>query len=154
MYIKEIKISNFRNFKEASVPFHEGVNVIIGHNNTGKSNRDKVYTELEQERMDFELNVAKIVKQFNIQAGKVAIAYKTDQTAQRRNDVARRLYLLGKSTILDLNAAIAEKDNSRRAYIAALYNYWNLYYGLRSLTGYDFEKMIPITEDYELLLNN
>lgn len=38
MYIKEIKISNFRNFKEASVPFHEGVNVIIGHNNTGKSN--------------------------------------------------------------------------------------------------------------------
>ena len=125
-----------------------------GRVKVAKSNRDKVYTELEQERVDFELNVAKIVKQFNIQAGKVAIAYKTDQTAQRRNDVARRLYLLGKSTILDLNAAIAEKDNSRRAYIAALYNYWNLYYGLRSLTGYDFEKMIPITEDYELLLNN
>lgn len=38
MYIKEIKISNFRNFKEALIPFHEGVNVIIGHNNTGKSN--------------------------------------------------------------------------------------------------------------------
>ncbi len=38
MYIKEVKISNFRNFKEASIPFHEGVNVIIGHNNTGKSN--------------------------------------------------------------------------------------------------------------------
>lgn len=38
MYIKEVKISNFRNFKEASIPFHEGINVIIGHNNTGKSN--------------------------------------------------------------------------------------------------------------------
>ena len=38
MYIKEIKISNFRNFKNVSIPFHEGVNVIIGHNNTGKSN--------------------------------------------------------------------------------------------------------------------
>ncbi|WP_288844777.1 AAA family ATPase [uncultured Alistipes sp.] len=38
MYIKEIQILNFRNFKEASIPFHEGVNVIIGHNNTGKSN--------------------------------------------------------------------------------------------------------------------
>lgn len=38
MYIKEIKISNFRNFQEASVLFHEGVNVILGHNNTGKSN--------------------------------------------------------------------------------------------------------------------
>jgi SMC domain-containing protein len=38
MYIKEIRILNFRNFKDALIPFHEGVNVIIGHNNTGKSN--------------------------------------------------------------------------------------------------------------------
>lgn len=38
MYIKKIKILGFRNFKRVSVPFHEGVNVIIGHNNTGKSN--------------------------------------------------------------------------------------------------------------------
>ena len=29
---------NFRSFKKALIPFHEGVNVIIGHNNTGKSN--------------------------------------------------------------------------------------------------------------------
>lgn len=122
-----------------------------GRVKVARSNRDKVYTELEQERMDFELNVAKLVKQFNLQADKVTIAYKTDRTAQRRNDVARRLYLLGKSSILDLNAAIDEKDRSRRAYITALYNYWNLYYGLRSLTGYDFQKHIPILEDYSLL---
>lgn len=38
MFIKEIKISCFRNFKDVTLPFHEGVNVIIGHNNTGKSN--------------------------------------------------------------------------------------------------------------------
>ena len=38
MYISEINISGFRNFKEAKIPFHEGVNVIIGPNNTGKSN--------------------------------------------------------------------------------------------------------------------
>ena len=38
MYIKEINILNFRSFKEAVIPFHEGVNIIIGHNNTGKSN--------------------------------------------------------------------------------------------------------------------
>lgn len=29
---------NFRSLKKALIPFHEGVNVIIGHNNTGKSN--------------------------------------------------------------------------------------------------------------------
>ena len=38
MYISGIQISGFRNFKEAEVVFHEGVNVIIGHNNAGKSN--------------------------------------------------------------------------------------------------------------------
>lgn len=116
------------------------------------SNRDKVYTDVEQARNDFELNVIKMVKQFNLQADKVAIAQKTDQTAQRRNDVAQKLYLLGKSTILDLNASISEKDRARRDYITALYNYWNLYYGLRSMTGYDFESDRELTVDYEQLM--
>lgn len=116
------------------------------------SNRDKVYTDVEQARNDFELNVIRMVKQFNLQADKVAIAQKTDQTAQRRNDVAQKLYLLGKSTILDLNASISEKDRARRDYISALYNYWNLYYGLRSMTGYDFESDRELTVDYEQLM--
>jgi putative ATP-dependent endonuclease of the OLD family len=38
MYISKIKINNLRNFKEKEVEFTEGVNVIIGHNNAGKTN--------------------------------------------------------------------------------------------------------------------
>lgn len=38
MHISKIKINNFRNFKEKEVEFTEGVNVIIGHNNSGKTN--------------------------------------------------------------------------------------------------------------------
>ena len=39
MYISQITISGFRNFKEnCKVNFKEGVNVVIGHNNSGKSN--------------------------------------------------------------------------------------------------------------------
>ncbi|WIL38186.1 AAA family ATPase [Kurthia sp. YJT4] len=38
MYISSIKIENFRNFKSNTVKFNEGMNVIIGHNNAGKSN--------------------------------------------------------------------------------------------------------------------
>ena len=116
------------------------------------SNRDKIYTEVEQSRNDFELNVIKMVKQFNLQAHTVTIAQKTDQTARRRNDVAQKLYLLGKSTILDLNASISEKDRARRDYITALYNYWSLYYGLRSMTGYDFEQGRELTFNYEQLM--
>lgn len=117
------------------------------------SNRDKVYTEVEQARTTFEQNVIKMVKQFNLQNDRVVIAQRTDQTAQRRNEVARKLYLLGQSEILDLNASISEKDRARRSYITALYNYWNLYYGLRSITGWDFEGNRELTQEYEQFMN-
>lgn len=117
-----------------------------GRVRVARSNRDLVYTQVEQDKTDFELNVRKLVKQFNLQAQRVHIAARTDETAQRRADVARRLYILGKSTVLDLNASIAEKDTSRRNYITALYNYWSLYYTLRSLTLYNFELDAPLAE--------
>jgi len=123
-----------------------------GQVRVAQSQRDMVFTREEQNRSNFEQNVQRIVKQFNLQAGKVDIAAKTDRTTERRNEVARKLYILGKSTILDLNASISEKDSAKRNYINALYNYWSLYFTLRSLTLYDFEKNISLTEDYESLI--
>lgn len=39
MYISSVSIDNFRNFKNnTTINFNEGMNVIIGHNNSGKSN--------------------------------------------------------------------------------------------------------------------
>jgi putative ATP-dependent endonuclease of OLD family len=38
MYISKIGIENFRNFKSKEIEFNDGVNVIIGHNNAGKTN--------------------------------------------------------------------------------------------------------------------
>ena len=124
-----------------------------GQVRVARSNRDLVYTQVEQDKTDFDLNVRKLVKQFNLQAQRVNIAARTDHTAQRRAEVARKLYLLGKSSVLDLNASITEKDTARRSYITALYNYWSLYYTLRSITLYDFEKERPLAEDLERVTN-
>ncbi|HBG56557.1 MULTISPECIES: TolC family protein [unclassified Proteiniphilum] len=110
-----------------------------GQVEVAKSNLEKVKIDLEQARTDFDANVIKTVKQFNLQREKVTIAQKTAVRTIRRNNVAYRLYLLGKSSLLDLNAAIEEKDRSQQAYIRELQNYWGLYYGIRSMTGYDFE---------------
>ena len=123
-----------------------------GQVQVAKSRNDMERIRVEQEMNTFEQNVAKIVKQFNQQLGKVDIAAKADVTADRRNDVALKLYLLGKATILDLNTATTEKDAAKRSYVNALSSYWSLYYTLRSLTLYDFEKDIPLTEDFDLLL--
>lgn len=125
-----------------------------GQVRVARSNRDLVYTQVEQDKTDFDLNVRKLVNQFNLQAQRVHIAVRTDETAQRRAEVARKLYLLGKSSVLDLNASITEKDTARRNYISALYNYWSLYYTLRSLTLYNFEKDTPLTEDLDVIISS
>lgn len=119
-----------------------------GRIRVAKSNVDLTNTQAEQGMKDFELNVARMVRQFNLQSQYVEIAAKTTQTADRRYEVAKRLYILGKSTVLDLNAATTEKDAAQRGYISALNSYWSLYYGLRSMTGYDFEKDMKIEENY------
>ena len=117
-----------------------------GQVRVARSNVDLVNTQAEQGMKDFELNVYKMVRQFNLQRQYVLVASKADRTAERRYDVAKRLYILGKSTILDFNAATTEKDAARRNYISALRTYWSLYYGLRSMTGYDFEQNKKIEE--------
>ena len=38
MYISHIKIQGFRNFKNSDIEFNDGLNVLIGHNNAGKTN--------------------------------------------------------------------------------------------------------------------
>ena len=119
-----------------------------GQVRVARSNVDLVNTQAEQGMKDFELNVCKMVRQFNLQHQYVVIASKADRTAERRYEVAKRLYILGKSTILDLNSATTEKDSARRNYISALRTYWSLYYGLRSMTGYDFEKNQKIEENF------
>ncbi len=123
-----------------------------GRVRVARSQRDLVETQVEQSRIDFDQNVRKLVSQFNIQGIRVRIAAQTDSTALRRSEVARRLYLLGRSTVLDLNASISEKDSARRNYLSALHTYWSLYYTLRSITLYDFQRKRPLEADYEELI--
>ena len=117
-----------------------------------ESNRDRTRIEIEQNRTDFQQNVLKMVKQFNLQANKIAIAHKTNEIAQRHHDVTQKLFLSEKSTMLELNSAISEKDNARRNYINSIYQFWSLFYNLRALTGFDFQQEIVITEDFHMLI--
>ena len=77
-------------------------------------------------------------------------AAKTDRTARRRYEVAMKMYLAGMSTVLDLNAATSEKDSARRGYISAMQNYWTLYYGLRSMTQYDFRHGCSLEHELDI----
>lgn len=108
-----------------------------GQVKVAKSQRDLVYTEADQGMNDFMQNVRKIVTQFNMQPKKVEVASRTNRLASHRYEIARRLYIAGRNTILDLNTALSEKDSATRAYISSIKTYWTLYYTIRSLTGSD-----------------
>ena len=94
---------------------------------------------LEQQQLSFDRHVTRAVNQFNLQQRRVDIAFRTMQTAQHRYEVARQLYMTGRSTVLDLNSAITSKDNAYRGYVSALSTWWQLFYTIRSMTGYDFQ---------------
>lgn len=125
-----------------------------GRVEVAKSNYEKTLTDIKQAQTDFDANIVKLVKQFNLQANKVHIAQKTSERAKKRNEVAYRLYLLGKSNILDLNSAVAEKDRLQRSFILELQNYWSMYYTLRSITGWDFQKNTEIPLEKPMINNS
>ncbi len=123
-----------------------------GRMKVAESNHERVQVEIEQSRVAFRQNILKMVRQFNLQADKITIAAKTDETARRRYEVTQKLYLQERATTLELNAAISEKDAARRSYVGSIAQFWNLYYNLRALTGYDFRRKAVITEDFTTLI--
>ena len=106
-----------------------------GQVRVAKSRLELTQTQSDQAMQDFRLNVQKMVRQYNLQAHRVKIAYRTRETALRRYEVARWLYLQGRTSLLEFNTSVNEKDNAQRSFIGALQTYWSLYYGLRSLTA-------------------
>lgn len=109
------------------------------------------HTVAEQGMNDFTQNVEKLVLQFNMQARKVNIASLTDKRATQRHSVAMKLFVMGRIGILDLMSAVTEKNNAKRNFIKTMKTYWSLYFTLRSMTAYDFENKVELTNN-ELLL--
>ncbi len=102
------------------------------------ANQELVQVSVEQDELAFEQEVSLQVMSFNMQNKRLEIAAKADTIAQKRYDVTKNRYLIGKISITDLNIAQNEKDQARRNYFAELRNFWSLYYTIRKLTHYDF----------------
>ena len=111
-------------------------------------------TTAEQGMNDFRQNIEKLVMQFNMQARKVGIASLTADRSTQRHSVAMRLFVLGRIGILDLMTAVSEKNVAKRNFITAMRTYWSLYYTIRSMTAYDFERGVEIANDAVLLTNS
>lgn len=118
-----------------------------------ESNREVVRISINQEKIDFEQNVAMNVMEFNLQANQVLSRAKADTIAQMGYDVTQQRFLIGKVDVTKLNLARNDQETARRAYINALRTYWDYYYTIRQLTLFDFRKNMTLSEDFDQLIN-
>ncbi len=113
-----------------------------------ESNRELVNTTVEQAMLDFEQEIFLRVMEFNMLGSQLEIARKADIIAEKRYEVTRQRFLIGRIDIIDLNLALEEKDRAKQRYLAALRNYWRGFYEMRLLTLYDFVNDRPISVNF------
>ncbi len=100
---------------------------------------------IKQESSEIQNNVRLKVQEFLMLQDAVEDQDAIRTIADRRFNIANERYILGAISITDFTLAQREKDQTRRNYIQTLSNYWNSYYALRLLTGYDFANNQKIT---------
>jgi len=93
---------------------------------------------IEQERINIEQEVRLKVQQFDLVRNQVALALRAYEVAQKREDITRKRYLIGKVDVTELNLALRAMDDGRRSYILALQSFWLAHFEMRGLTLYDF----------------
>ncbi len=99
---------------------------------------------IQLEEINFDEEIFTQVKQIKMLKEQVAISQKADEIADKRYNIAKNRYLIGKISITDMNLALRDKDDAKRAYIASLRSFWSAYYNLRLLTLYDFEENVSL----------
>ncbi len=117
-----------------------------------ESNRNVTRTRLNQEAQTFRQNLFVLVERYSNQRRQLELAARADTIAARRYATNVETYLTGRISTLDLNDSRTKKDESRREYIQALYEFWLYYYQIRSLTLWDFATSSPIDADFDQLL--
>lgn len=107
---------------------------------TAEANKKLIEYTVALDEINFDQEIYTQVRQFNMIRTQMPNNAEADRTAQERYEISRNRYLLGDISITNLNIALQEKDQARRAYILSLKNFWDAYYNIRILTLYDFEK--------------
>ena len=109
-----------------------------------EAERNRVQTNIGSQRFSLQQEVLYQVQRFRQLQQQVLLSAKADTVAQRRFDVARERFVIGKIDVTNLFLAQSEKDSAYRTRIQTLWDYWSTYYRLRRLTLYDFTLQRPL----------
>ncbi len=98
----------------------------------------------DQQQASFEVEVRYQVLNLQQLGRQLQRSARGDTIAQRRYDVTKNRYLVGKVDIQALFIAQNEKDGARQRYLMNLRSFWLALARLREMTLYDFEANKPI----------
>ncbi|MGQ0649422.1 MAG: TolC family protein [Gemmatimonadaceae bacterium] len=99
-------------------------------------NRVDANQRLAREQLMQEAHFA--VLQLDQSKSQLNLSAKADTVANKRFEVAKNRYIIGRIGIDNLYIAQNEKDQALQQYVQALRGYWLAYYRLRRATLYDF----------------
>ena len=105
-----------------------------------ESNLAMVESEMEQDKLALEHEVTWHTAKWSLHRQQMDIAKEAQHIAIQNYELQKNRFLRGSATINDLNVAQSKKDVTTNNYIAAMREYWILYYTIRKLTLYDFKE--------------
>lgn len=125
-------------FVGINVPLHNG-----GRNKAlvkiAENELNATMESIKNQKNQIDIQVFNQVMQLRQLQTSLDISAKTDTIAQRRYEMAKNRYLIGKIDITNLTIAQQEKDDALINYLQTLQEYWLAWYYLRRSTLFDFE---------------
>ena len=109
------------------------------------ANLESVNAGIETQEQNLELDLLSKVQTLQQLKFNLVISSKADTIAQKRYEVTKNRYLIGKLDITNLTIAQNEKDQALINFARNLQNFWLAYYQLRRVTLYDFQLNKKIT---------
>lgn len=95
-------------------------------------------TTVLQEQINFEKEIITLVNIVQMLKENIEVETEAKRISADRYEIARKRYLAGDLSILELNVAQNEKDVASRSLLSITGNFWVNYHRLRMLTLYDF----------------
>ena len=120
-----------------------------GRYNLAKSQQKLQSSTLKQREIDFEQDMLISVNEFNLQVEMVKSAKEAAEVAVEVYEMNKQRFVLGQMDVNTLIMQLTRKENAIVSYMNSLYKYWKLYYNLRYLTLFDFEKNRSLINDLD-----
>lgn len=98
------------------------------------------------------IEIMNMVSDFNIRYKQVMASSKANEIAQEAYEAVQKQFMLGKSSVLEVNSSYTSMQSAQNNYISSLNRFWVQLYSLRKICLYDFEEKQDITADFDELI--